>query len=190
MGYQAGFEFDLVIPAEHVEAAEKAMIEVLKRDLTRCTKRTFCQAFNEAWGEGLAEEATPTPLVALASGCVRGEITISGYCHKSWREWEEPMLDAIAPFVQKGGCVTVKGEDYDAPSEWRFDGRCRYTEDYENILTSERKELEAKAKRLEKAESLLRRLTTFGIPDDQVWNDVRDYLKPKAPLEQLAETAE
>jgi hypothetical protein len=197
MGYYADFEFDLVIPAEHVEAAEKAMIESLvegkQLNVGECSN--ICEAFNSCW-EHIAYEKEPVPLMALVSGTARGAVHIEGHAGKKWRDWEEPMLDAIAPFVKKGSTVTVKGEDFDAPSEWVFDGEVRYQEDYENIRCEERAELLAKAARLEKAEALLRRLhdwnhVAMGGFESKVWDDLDSFLPSEAsPLEQLAKAAE
>jgi len=171
MGYHADFDFDLTIPAEHVAKAELALYHSLSecrhespRDcLGDCfdfevIDGTFCAKFDDEWGEALTEEEEISPLEALASGVTRGAIHITGWAGKKWGSWEEPLLDALAPFIENGGTVTVKGEDSDTPSEWYFDGNARHERHYGLILHDEENALLAKARRLEETEAILREI--------------------------------
>lgn len=139
MGYHADFQFDIKIPAEKVEEAEQALADhfeiqeqirrqryedrnALENYESDLPPRNIVQCFTELWNDIEAEEEKVAPLVALASGTVRGDVYISGYVNKKWRDWEEPMLEVIAPFVKAGSSITVKGEDDDCSCEWRFNG--------------------------------------------------------------------
>jgi hypothetical protein len=128
MGYEATFSFDLTIPAKHVEAAEEIMTERAD-SYWMDDGDDFCSMFRCAWGEDVvAEEKTPPPLAALASGEVRGNIEISGVAYRKWRSWEEPLLDTLAPYIQDGGSISVEGED-DYATTWEFEGGVRYIDD-------------------------------------------------------------
>lgn len=204
MGYEATFGFDLVIPAAEVEKMEHEYFRVyLEDDDPGYKPGDFCKHFNDAWGDYLAEEDKPVPLMALASGTTRGAIHITGYAHKKWRDWEEPLLESIAPYIQAGGTVEILGED-NYKTNWEFDGECMVREDEEYIRVSARQELEAKEKeleivkaRLERAEGLLTEhlriapLYGNGLTKGKHNQKIKEFLEEKKhPLEQLAECAE
>lgn len=208
MGYQSDWIFDLRIPAHKVEEAEKVLYELMKHSddsynrgiLEHVSPFNFCEAFNELWGEYLAEEEEATPLVAIASGSIRGDIVITDYCDKSWRDWEEPLLDKLAPFFVVGGTIEVKGEDYECSSIWEVDdgplGKGLTAHHREPVCSNELRVLKRKAKKLEVAEALLTehlRLADVvgnGVARGELNRKIKEYFKKPPALEQLAEQAE
>ena len=163
MGYYASFDFNLTIRAENVAAAEKILFEHASNGFAlekRLREGRFAEVFDDMWGEPLATEKEITPLQAVASGVMRGEVGIEGSCHKKWRSWEESLLEALAPFCEAEGWVVVRGEDDDCPQEWDIvageDGNFLSYNYQEPIRMERRGELEAKEKSLEKAEDLLK----------------------------------
>jgi len=205
MGYYADFSFSIVIPAKHVPAAERALVKSLKAsgewdflDKPKVIEGCFCNVFDAVWSaewspEGiLSEEAGVAPLKALAGGSMRGSISITGCVNKRWREWEEPLLDELAPFFEDGSTVTVKGEDSDTPDIWIFEGGVRNVEAMRLIRDSEEKTLRAKAERLETAEQLLRELREWNswMVWPPIWGRLDEFFREKTALEQLAEQAD
>jgi len=139
MGYHGDFEFDFTILAENTEKAEAALLaHILSHSdetysaysrlgwiLDEAEDKKITSLFNVAWDGVFAEEHTPAPLVALANLCDRGDIIFSDYCHKKWHSWEEDMLDVLAPFIEDGGAIKYKGEDFDCEQVWTFNGGVR-----------------------------------------------------------------
>lgn len=200
MSYEATFDFDLCVPAAKVAAMEKEFFRVLREDdEPEFTPGSFCKEFNEHWGEGLAEEEDPAPLMALASESARGNIYISGVAYKKWRSWEESMMESIAEFIQDGGTVSIDGED-DYRGGWEFDGECMSEWAEEYIHTERREELEGKEKeleevkaRLEQAEELLIHHISLGRIERKtidLLGQTEAFLKERSALNQLAEAAE
>jgi hypothetical protein len=198
MGYQADFGFDITILAKHVEAAEVVAREHLRKEFgNQVTEdgKDISNVFRYAWGQDLeVHEESPAPLLALASGSTRGDIRISGYVNKKWRDWEEPLMDELAPFIEAGGIIRIDGED-DYRGGWSFDGKTsnEWSEVY--IDTADLKKLEEQAKELEivkarlhVAEALLRE----AKPRASIALDAKitAYFKEPSPLEQLAKVAE
>ncbi|HUW11069.1 MAG TPA: hypothetical protein VM537_15165, partial [Anaerolineae bacterium] len=152
----------------------------------------------EQWGEEMASEDVPNPLLALASGSARGDIYISGGVNRNWRDWEEPMMELLAPFIQAGGSVSIDGED-SFRTNWVFDGECMTRDDEEYICCSRLQELEAKEKELEivkarlakAGEMLANHARAFrSLNIKSVAQEIEDFLKETPALEQLAECAE
>ena len=116
-------------------------------------------------------------------------ITVSGLISKKWRDWEESLLDVLAPFVKDGGRVVVKGEDYDCATEWRFHEGVRHVEEFAPVSCSELAELQAKALRCDEAIELLRLVHKSLDDTGQFQSKVDAFLNPPA-LVQLAWEAE
>jgi len=205
MGYHGEFGFNIVIPAKHVEEAEQVLYKqlgLLDGQVETPKEGGFCDVFNEHWGdtwsdEPYAEERKPSPLHALADGQFRGEITIFGHTTKKWRDWEQPLVEALAPYVEAGGTISVKGEDWECASIWAFDGKTVVVDEYTPTSTKELEELRAKAERLKEAEAMLGELRYAFSRDPskeerKVIKNIENFLSCKArpALEQLAECAE
>lgn len=159
MGYEATFGFDLIIPAEFVVQAEEALRAELTGgqimpDSDRAEAAGFCEMFNDAWGETLAVEQKPQPLMSLATLAARGDITIDGYAYKKWRSWEEGTMDVLAPFITEGGTVDIEGEDGEA-SKWEFVDGLRHDIELVRVAAPDLQRLEEIEKSHKQAVALL-----------------------------------
>jgi hypothetical protein len=178
MGYYADFGFDMAIPAEKVEAAEKALIQHMEETghwaLTHAEEQTISFLFNESWGDNIAQEEKPNPLIALATLNSRGRVTFNEWTHKKWRSWEEDMLDVLAPFIEDGGTVTFKGEDYDCHEKWEFqDG----TRNHIGHGVFELREVEDLRDKVARAERLLcEALERLPDPDSGLSEEIRQFI--------------
>lgn len=168
MGYYGDFTFDLTIPAEKVEEAEKALFQSLID--SQCYKpeelegRHFTLVFNDVWGEPLASEEKPVPLKALAALSARGQITIEGFVQKKWRDWEEPVIEALGPYVADGGTVRILGEEDEAPKEWVFQDGFAVDTYFVNIESGELDRLKSIEQRYTEAVNLLKEIRD-GVTD-------------------------
>jgi len=187
MGYDADFSFDFTIPSAKVDQAEKALLAHIanssKSDnpnydnldwiLTETDSKTLAALFNAAWHADVAFEQEIAPLVALATLSTRGDIVFSDYVSKSWREYEEPILDVLAPFVEDGGTVRYKGEDFDCEQVWTFKDGVRRAPINDVFDKATVEETLAKLKR---ALSLLTDAVTFCGEDSALTKMIQPFL--------------
>lgn len=146
MGYYGDFSFSVVIPANKIQGAERALAE--SSDFGKEFKETFygdiVSFLKEYWidlgaDEIFFEREVPA-LTALARAVVddvdaRGALTIEGYTHQKWRSWAEDMFDLLAPFIQADSLVEITGEEGERV-RWEFDGKERI-EDGAEVLFSD-----------------------------------------------------
>lgn len=166
MGYYGNFTFDLTIPADKVEEATKALVQSLIDSGSKpegLKSESFVSLFNAVWGEDLARMEKPVPLKALASLTEYGPITIEGFVSKKWWSWEEPIFEALGPYVADGGMVKILGEDDEAPKEWVFQDGYASEVYFVNIENYELDRLRSIEQRYTEAVNLLREIRDNSV---------------------------
>ena len=208
MGYNAEWSFNIEIPAAKVAEATLTAAKAIDRhtyddDDNEIVTETLVELFEQVFGcdcDAFFEEQTPLQQLADAANPEQtvGAFKVEGYAHGKWRDDEEPMLEAIAPYVKAGSTVHVRGEDYDCPDEWVYtDGKLDKSGSVV-IRRRRHEELEAKEKKLDKLLPLvteyldLRSKMTDGTRLGRLRRQLTDVLSDKEPsaLTQLAEVAE
>ncbi len=186
MGYYGHFDFDCKILAVNTEQAEAALLaHIIDRSteaprwdsldwiLQQAPDRKIVSLFNAAWGEDLAEEQTPAPLIALANLSTRGDIVILGDCEKKWHTYEENLLDVLAPFIEDGGTIAYKGQDFECAQKWVFEDGIR-EEPLNDVY--DRSTVEETAEAFHVAQNLLKIASTLLGEDHEFSKKTQTFL--------------
>lgn len=182
MGYYGQFEFDVVIDATQVLAAEQALAasERFGEEFTTDYNGKIDEFLNYYWLEFDVEFVEPSsPLTALAEAAEdlpirdpRGDLVMDGYTNQKWRSYARAMFEILAPFIKPGSLIEIQGEEGEKV-RWEFDGE-ELVADYAEVMFSDQ------LAPLQRAEACLEAIAKY-LKQHEGFGDIRGFVESNRP---------